>query len=79
MKGRQGVTEVFEPVDPRHCDADWLDRYQTAFGALAADQPEAAELFAVLYREKPGDPCVAFHYRRLAAGETGALIIMTEK
>jgi adenylate cyclase len=79
VKGRHGVTEVFEPVDPRHCDADWFDRYQTAFGALKAGRPDAAELFAALYREKPDDPCVAFHYRRLAARETGALMIMTEK
>jgi hypothetical protein len=70
---------VFEPADPRRCDADWLDRYETAFAALEAGQPEAAELFAALYREKPEDPCVAFHYRRLTAGETGAVIIMTEK
>jgi adenylate cyclase len=79
VKGRHGVTEVFEPLDPQRCDADWLDRYHTAFGALEAGRPETAELFEALHREKPGDPCVAFHYRRLTAGETGALIIMTEK
>ena len=79
VKGRQGITEVFEPVDPRSQDTDWLDRYHTAFIALEAGQPEAAELVEALHRERPGDPCVAFHHRRLAAGETGALIIMTEK
>jgi class 3 adenylate cyclase len=79
VKGRQGVTEVFEPVDPRSYDTDWLDRYQTAFAALEAGRPEAAELFEALHRERPGDPCVAFHHRRLAAEETGTLIIMHEK
>jgi adenylate cyclase len=79
VKGRQGATEVFEPIDPRFSDADEIDRYRVAFGALEAARPEAAELFETLHRENPDDPCVAFHYRRIVAGETGTLIIMTEK
>jgi adenylate cyclase len=79
VKGRQGATEVFEPIDPRFSDADEIDRYRMAFRALEAGQPEAGELFEAMHREKPDDPCVAFHYRRLLAGETGTLIIMTEK
>jgi adenylate cyclase len=79
VKGRQGGTEVFEPIDPRFSDADEVDRYGVAFGALEAARPEAAELFEALHREKPDDPCVAFHYRRIVAGETGTLIVMTEK
>jgi adenylate cyclase len=79
VKGRHGATEVFEPMDPRFCDADWVGRYQVAFRALEAGRPEAVEQFEALHRERPDDPCVAFHYRRLAAGEIGTLIIMTEK
>jgi adenylate cyclase len=70
---------VFEPINPQTCDAAWADRYRAAFGALEAGQPEAAELFETLHREKQDDPCVAFHCRRLAAGDTGTLIVMTEK
>jgi len=79
VKGRQGATEVFEPIDPRFSDADEIDRYRIAFRALEAGQPEGGELFEALHREKPDDPCVSFHCRRLAAGETGTLIVMTEK
>jgi adenylate cyclase len=79
VKGRRGPTEVFEPLDPRFCNADWIDRYDAAFRALEAGRSKASELFKALHREKPDDPCVAFHYRRLVAGETGTLIIMTEK
>jgi adenylate cyclase len=79
VKGRQGSTEVFEPIDPRLSDADEIDRYRVAFRVLEAARPEAAELFEALHREKPDDPCVAFHYRRIGAGETGTLIIMAEK
>jgi adenylate cyclase len=79
VKGRQGGTEVFEPLDPRTCDAAWADRYRAAFGALEADRPEAAPTFEALHHERPDDPCVAFHCRRLGAGETGTVIVMTEK
>jgi adenylate cyclase len=79
VKGRQGATEVFEPVHPRLCDVDCVDRYLAAFEAYKAERPEAAELFEALHRENPDDACVAFHCRRLAAGEAGTLIIMTEK
>jgi adenylate cyclase len=79
VKGRQEATEVFEPVDPRFFDADRFDRYRAAFGALEAARPEATELFETLHREYPDDACVAFHCRRLSAGEIGSLIIMTEK
>jgi adenylate cyclase len=79
VKGRHGATDVFEPQDPRFCDADRLDRYRVAFSALEAGRPEAVKLFEALHRETPYDACVAFHHGRLAAGETGAMIIMTEK
>jgi len=79
VKGRHGATEVFEPMDARLLDADWVNRYQVAFRALEAGRPEARELFETLFLERPHDPCVAFHHRRLAAGETSTLILMTEK
>jgi adenylate cyclase len=79
VKGRQGATDVFEPIDPRYCDTEWIARYEAAFRALQAGRSEAAEQFAELHREDPKDPCVAFHCQRLAAGETGTLIVMAEK
>src|SRR5262249_28766240 len=65
VKGRHEATEVFEPLDPRFFNADRLDRYTTAFHALEANEPRAAELFEKLYREYPDDACAAFHCRRL--------------
>ena len=79
VKGRQGATDVFEPIDPRYYHAERIARYETAFRALQAGRPEAAEQFAELRRENPEDPCVAFHWQRLAAGEAGTLIVMAEK
>jgi adenylate cyclase len=79
VKGRHGATDVFEPLDPRDQYGDLVDRYEAAFRALETEQPEAAERFAILHREYSEDPCVAFHCKRLAAGETGTLIVMAEK
>jgi len=79
VKGRHEPTYVFEPVDPQRLTADHLARYESAFRALEAEQPEAGEQFAALQREYPEDPCVAFHCQRLAAGEAGTVTIMTEK
>jgi adenylate cyclase len=79
VKGRHGATDVYEPVDPRHQHGDLVDRYEAAFRALEAGQAEAAERFAALHREYPEDACTAFHCQRAAAGESGTLIVMTEK
>jgi adenylate cyclase len=79
VKGRQGATDVFEPIDPRYYDADRIARYEAAFRTLEAGQDDAAEKFAELHLEDPEDPCTAFHLQRLAAGESGTLIVMTEK
>jgi adenylate cyclase len=77
VKGRQGATDVFEPLGDQKRDA--LDRYEAAFQAMKAGLAEASELFAALHRDDPDDSCVAFHCQRLAAGEPGVLIVMTEK
>lgn len=79
VKGRHEPTYIFEPVDPQRLSADRLARYEAAFNAMKAGRAEAAQLIDELYREDPKDPCIAFHHRRLSAGETGILIVMTEK
>jgi adenylate cyclase len=79
VKGRHEATDVFEPLVSRFCDADRIDRYRAAFHALQSGRPEAAELFETLHRDAPEDACVAFHYHRLKAGQTGTVITMTVK
>ena len=53
--------------------------YAAAYAALAEAKPGVAEMFAALQREFPADALVAFHVGRLAAGETGVLVVMQEK
>jgi adenylate cyclase len=77
VKGRHSAIDIFEPLAPERYDPVMAARYDAAFRALTAGEPAAA--FAALRHDYPDDPCIAFHCSRLAAGESGALIVMTEK
>ena len=79
VKGRHAATDVFEPLAADDPQSDRIGRYEDAFRMLMAGLPEAAEQFAALHRDYPEDPCVAFYCQRLAAGESGTLIVITEK
>jgi adenylate cyclase len=79
VKGRHGATEVYEPINPDRYSPEWVARYAAAYHALETDDPGAAELLSALHCDDADDPCVAFHIRRLAAGETGVLTEMHEK
>jgi adenylate cyclase len=79
VKGRHAATDVFEPLTAEDLQSDRIGRYEAAFRMVMAGLPEAAEQFTALHRDYPEDPCVAFHCQRLEAGESGTLIVMTEK
>jgi adenylate cyclase len=79
VKGRHEPSQIYEPVDTVRYSEQHLQRYEAAYAALAAGRPEAARLFAELHRDDPEDPCAAFHHHRLEDGESGTLIVMTEK
>jgi CHASE2 domain-containing sensor protein/class 3 adenylate cyclase len=78
VKGRHNAIDVFEPLAPERYDPEMTARYEAALRTLAAGEPDAAA-FAALRQDYPDDPCIAFHCARLAAGEKGTLIVMTEK
>jgi adenylate cyclase len=78
LKGKTRALEVFEPQDPLAVTG--LDAaYQNAFDLMRAELPEATPAFQQLAVQRPDDPLVALHLKRLLAGETGDLIVLTEK
>jgi adenylate cyclase len=79
VKGRHSSVAVFEPLDERNSECERVNRYQTALRALQTGKPDAASQFINLHRDFPDDPCIAFHCRRLAEGESGTMILMAEK
>ncbi len=78
VKGRKNAMPMLAPVAASDPPA-LLAGYAAAYAALAEAKPGVVEMFAALQREFPADALVAFHVGRLAAGETGVLVVMQEK
>jgi len=78
VKGRKNAIPILTPISPAD-PPDLLVRYAEAYAVLSEEKPESGELFAALHRDFPADSATAFHVRRLAAGETGVLVVMQEK
>ena len=79
LKGKTEALDVWEPLhDGAYADG-YLARYQAAYDAAHDEHPDALALFAALFKEHPDDPLASFFLERLAQGETGTKIKMTEK
>jgi adenylate cyclase len=79
VKGRHGATEVYEPINADRYSPRWIERYEAAYHALESNEAQAPSLLRRLHDDDADDPCVSFHIRRLAEGETGVLTEMHEK
>ncbi len=79
LKGKTEALELWEPLHGDTYSPDFLRDYGVAYQRLKERQPDAAGLFAALHGQAPDDPCVSLHMRRLAEGETGVEMVMTEK
>ena len=79
LKGKTEVLDLWEPLHAGTLSGDFLDAYCAAYDQLRQERPEAADLFAQLAGSHPDDPCVALHRRRMAHGERGVKMVMSEK
>jgi adenylate cyclase len=79
VKGRHGAIDIFEPLAAARCNPAMAARYEAAFRALESNERSATDAFAALRQDYPDDPAIAFHCARLAAGQSGARIVMKEK
>jgi class 3 adenylate cyclase len=79
LKGKTEALELWEPLHDGAYPPDFLRDYNAAYDRLKARHPDAASLFAALQAVVPDDPCVSLHINRLAHGEAGAEMVMTEK
>ncbi len=81
LKGKSAALNAFEPVatmDTAVC-ASPAD-YAVAFGVLQQGPPSAARAhFEALALRHPLDPLVVLHLTRLRQGESGDLIVLSEK
>jgi adenylate cyclase len=73
---------VYEPITNTGESNGKLERdiaYEKAFELLQKNDPLALETFEKLAVERPQDPLVGLHLKRLQSGEQGDIIIMEEK
>jgi len=80
LKGKRQALKLFEPVTAtRITHYAPPEKYAAAYALMAEKADTAANVFRELSAAYPNDPLVAFHHRRLSAGESGDLIRLSEK
>jgi adenylate cyclase len=79
LAGKQGGIDAFEPLLPDEASAERVAAYLQAYRRLEARDPAAVIAFADLATRFPNDPLIALHARRIAGGETGTMITLSEK
>lgn len=79
LKGKTKPMTVCEllPIGDGHSER--VTAYRDAYRLLGTGDPSAAEAFARLQALWPGDACIAFHRKRIAAGEVTTMIVMEDK
>jgi adenylate cyclase len=79
LKGKTAGRDTFEALPDIQENRTMVDAYDEAYAKLAAAEEGASEAFAVLSARYPDDRLIAFHCSRLAAGERGVSIHLSEK
>ena len=78
LKGKQVAIPVFRPL-PADVDEAFITAYQEAYALLVAENPAAATRMAEIAERWPEDPLAPLHLERLNRGETGVVMVMTDK
>ena len=78
LAGKREPVEAWEALQPDEFDSAWITACEEAYERMASGDPQALELYRSLERERPDDPLVRLHRSRLEAGETGAVLRLTQ-
>ena len=79
LKGKTKAVGLFQPVSAAEAASGLVPAYDAALTLLTAEDPAAVGAFDSLDATYPGDPIVAYHRARMAAGKTSALIVLEDK
>ena len=79
LKGKSQGIEAFEPLSKKEAESPAILKYIEAFRLLKNDDPGARDAFAVLAKDFPDDSLAAFHLKRLETGQTGVIVVLSEK
>lgn len=79
LKGKARQLAVFEPLAAAQPGSAPLADYLVAYEKMRSGESDAGACFTDLHAAWPADPLVALHCRRLQAGESSELMVMSEK
>jgi adenylate cyclase len=79
LKGKKNAVKVYEPLSDEDDRSERVAQYREAYSAMEADSSDAAKFFSDLLKQYADDPLVIYHAQRMAAGETGSLVVMNKK
>jgi adenylate cyclase len=79
LKGKKEAVMTFEPLTAEQLTQSYVVEYLAAYDLMEAESPQANEAFQKLAQKYPNDPLAIYHANRLAAGEVGSTVVMTEK
>lgn len=79
LKGKTEPLMVYEPLFATDGRAVSTGAYTMAYELMEQQDPTARDAFELLSRERPDDGLVKFHLKRLEAGQSGDMIVFTEK
>ncbi|TDJ70595.1 MAG: CHASE2 domain-containing protein [Proteobacteria bacterium] len=79
LAGKTEGIDVFEPLSEAEAASEKTADYVLAYRLMKQGDREAADAFRSLTNKYPDDTLIAFHTRRLAAGEGGNTIVVEKK
>lgn len=79
LKGKTEAIDVFEPLSETKATGAGTADYLEAYRLLKKGDTQGATAFARLAENYPDDGLIAFHAKRLASGEAGTTIVMSDK
>jgi len=79
LKGKSQGLETFETLSSKEAESPPIKAYIEAYELMKTKNPKALDAFKALAREYPDDPLAEYHLKRLERGETGNIVVMTEK
>jgi adenylate cyclase len=79
LKGKSEPVAAFEPVSGGDRSYANIEAYLAAYQLMANGDPGAEHAFRKLSETYPEDGLIRFHLERLAAGESGSVVVMKEK
>jgi adenylate cyclase len=79
LAGKTEAVAAFEPLTIEQASQPQITEYLAAYALMEAGSATASEAFRALAEKFPGDYLAACHAKRLAGGEQGSRVVMTNK